>query len=101
MTGGRVDYDILFCRGVMAYEVILPWRDALTYKCEGILSAYRLFIDADCEVAHLSCRIRKRFVLTELIRYSADGYAEQRGSCRYGLRHNYCTPLVAYACRHC
>lgn len=81
----------------MAHEVVLPRCDALADERELVLSATRFLVDADAELHHLASHIFKVLVLRKLVRYAANGYAEERCTSLNGLRHNNGAPLVARA----
>ena len=95
-----VHHHILFCRGIVAHEVVLPRCDALADERELILSATGFLVYANREIAHLAGHIGKRLVLGKLIGHAAYGDAEQRFASLYGLRHHDGTPLVARARWH-
>ena len=78
----------------MAYQIILPRSNAFAYQSQLVSAASGLLIYFDTEVHHLARYIGKSLVLSELIRYAADGDAEEGCAGSHGLRNHDGAPLV-------
>ena len=84
----------------MAYEIVLPWRDALADERQGILTGISFLVDADREIVHLSRHVGEGLFLGKLVGNASYGNAKQRGASLYGLRHYYRTPFVTVLRRY-
>ena len=100
MARGGIDDDVGAGIRVMAYEVVLPRRDALADERQGILAGVGFLVDADREVVHLSRHVGERFFLGKLVGNAANGDAKQRGATLYGLWHYYRAPFVTVLRRY-
>ena len=94
VTCCRVDDNIFPRRSIMAYQIILPRSDAFAYQSKLVSAASCLLIHLDSEVHHLACHVGKCLVLSELIRHTTDGDAEEGSAGCHGLRNHDGAPLV-------